>query len=52
MRRRAARRYRAQNAAATPGFCPPPMVTKTQGYLGQVISGAGKNTEAAQAIRE
>lgn len=45
-------KYRAQNAQTTPGFCPPPMVTKTQAYLEQVIAGSGKNMEAAQAIRE
>lgn len=45
-------RYRHTNVQANPGFCPPPMVLKTQAYLDQVTSGAGKNEEAAQAIRE
>jgi hypothetical protein len=46
------RSYQSTNAQAQPGFCPPPMVFKTQAYLERVIAGAGKNEEAAQAVRE
>ncbi|KAI8464190.1 MAG: HRDC-like protein [Monoraphidium minutum] len=45
-------RYRHSNQQSTPGFCPPPMVTKTQAYLDQVAGAVGKNAEAAQAIRD
>ncbi|KIY95389.1 hypothetical protein MNEG_12572 [Monoraphidium neglectum] len=45
-------KYRTTNVQTTPGFCPPPMVIKTQAYLEQVSGGAGKNEEAATAIRE
>lgn len=45
-------RYRQSNVGTTPGWCPPPMVSKTQAYLEQVAGGAGKNEEAATAIRE
>ncbi|GBF87558.1 DNA-directed RNA polymerase II subunit RPB4 [Raphidocelis subcapitata] len=45
-------RYQTTNTQAQPGFCPPPMVAKTQAYLDRVIAGAGRNEEAAQAVRD
>lgn len=31
-------RYRQSNVSTTPGWCPPPMVSKTQAYLEQVCT--------------